>query len=82
MAIDRLIPSVEGRLSAWISVQDRLREQPPRSLRPTLTITRQFGCEAYPLAERLKGTLDTRTGDTWTIFDKALIEADAATRRA
>jgi hypothetical protein len=74
MAIDRLIPSVAGRLSAWISVQERLREQPPRSPRPTLTITRQFGCEAYPLAERLKETLDARTGDTWTIFDKTLIE--------
>jgi len=71
---DRLIPSVARRLSAWINVQDHLREQAPREPRPTLTITRQFGCEAYPLAERLKETLDARTGEAWTIFDKALIE--------
>ena len=74
MPTTRLIPNVERRLSAWISVQDRLREQPPRPARPTLTITRQFGCEGFPLAERLKETLDARTGNTWTIFDKALIE--------
>lgn len=74
MPTDRLIPNVDRRLSAWISVQDRLRERPPRKSRPTLTIARQFGCEAYPLAERLKEILDARTGEVWTIFDKALIE--------
>ncbi len=74
MATGRLIPSVDRRLSAWISVQDRLREPARAVARPTITLSRQFGCEAYPLAESLQAALEQRTGVLWTVFDKALIE--------
>lgn len=73
MPVSRLIPSVDRRFSAWIGVQERLREQPRAAVRPTITITRQFGCEGFPLAERLKEVLDARTRQTWTVFDKELI---------
>ena len=31
-------------------------------------------CEGYPLAETLKAFIEKKTGDTWTMFDKFLIE--------
>lgn len=73
MTTERLIPSVERRLSGWVRVQDRLAHQ-RSEVRLTLTLSRQFGCEAYPLAERLQHLLEARSGQSWTIVDKALIE--------
>jgi cytidylate kinase len=69
-----LTPSVERRLSAWISLGEKGGGRGPREPRPTITLSRRFGCEAYPLSEHLKNLLDERTGETWTIFDKALLE--------
>lgn len=68
-----LVPSVERRLSTWVSLSATRRPQPPRR-RPSLTISRRFGCEAYPLAEHLKDLLDAATAETWVIYDKALLE--------
>jgi hypothetical protein len=69
-----LLPSVERRLTAWISLLDRRPSAEPRRTRPTITISRRFGCEAVPLCERLKDLLDEATGESWNIFDKALLE--------
>jgi cytidylate kinase len=69
-----LVPSVERRLSAWISISRTRTAGGPRVPRPTITISRRFGCEAFPLCEQLKALLDEQTGESWTIFDKALIE--------
>ena len=74
MSTQQLIPNVERRLSGWISVQQHLAQEPRREPRLTITISRQFGCEGYPLAETLKGVLEERTGEAWTVFDKALLE--------
>ena len=74
MATGQLIPSVDRRLSAWLSVQDRLRPSARVEHRLTITLSRQFGCEAYPLAESLAEALARHTGQAWTVFDKALIE--------
>jgi cytidylate kinase len=73
MPIARLIPNVERRLSAWVGVQERLRREPRDAPRPAITISRQFGCEAYPLAELLTKELEACSGESWTIFDEALI---------
>ena len=73
MPTARLIPNVERRLSAWVGVQERLRREPRREPRATITISRQFGCEAFPLAELLSKKLGESTHDVWTIFDEALI---------
>lgn len=74
MPVERLIPSVDRRLSAWVGLQSRLSERKQPARRPTVTISRQFGCEGYPLAESLQEQLAIRTGETWSVFDKALIE--------
>ena len=34
----------------------------------------RFGCEGYPLSEQLKTRFEARTGETWNINDKALLE--------
>jgi cytidylate kinase len=73
MPTARLIPNVERRLSAWVGVQERLRREPRREPRPTITISRQFGCEAFPLAELLSKELQEGTDEVWTIFDESLI---------
>jgi hypothetical protein len=70
----QLLPSVERRLSTYLSVSETRRRRDSQDTRPTITISRRFGCEAFPLAERLKGLLDGASGETWTIFDKALLE--------
>ncbi len=69
-----LVPSVERRLSAWISLSETHAGGGRKGPRPTITISRRFGCEAYPLGEELKALLDRLTGQTWNIYDKALIE--------
>ncbi len=73
-AHSELLPSVERRLTAWIAIADRRRGPEPQRVRPTITISRRFGCEAFPLSVRLKELLDGATGESWNIFDKALLE--------
>lgn len=72
--ISSLAPSVEQRLSAWENIQYRLGQPPARRIRPTLTISRQFGCEGFPLAERMKELMEAASGEPWNIYDKTLIE--------
>ena len=74
MSTEKLIPNIERRLSTWIGIQEQFGRVARREPRLTITISRQFGCEGYPLAESLKALLEERTGQPWTIFDKALIE--------
>jgi hypothetical protein len=74
MQTEKLIPNIDRRLSSWIAIQGRLKSEPPSQQKPTITISRKFGSEAFPLAEILKDLLEKKSGDTWTIFDKALIE--------
>lgn len=71
---DSLLPSVERRLAAWISVHDTPRRSEGQRPGPTITLSRKYGCEAFPLALRLKELLDDSGGETWNIYDKALLE--------
>ena len=77
MTTARLIPNVERRLSGWVNVHDRLSQQ-RGGAHPTITISRQFGCEAYPLAERLQQLLEARGIGHWAVVDKALLERVSA----
>jgi hypothetical protein len=74
MSTEKLVPNIEQRLSTWIGIQERQKKESKKEQTPTITISRQFGGEAIPLAEELKTLLEKKTGETWTIFDKALIE--------
>lgn len=42
--------------------------------RPAITISREFGCEAFPVAERLRELLEEKSGESWVLMDKALLE--------
>lgn len=69
---DLHLNSVEDRIAAWLKHQqseDKKKDHPY-----SITLAREFGCEAYPLAERLKELLEKKTGHAWAIFDHALID--------
>jgi cytidylate kinase len=70
----QLIPSLERRLSTWVGITKQATPSAVPGSRPTITISRRFGCEGYPLSEQLKSLLEARTGETWNIYDKALLE--------
>jgi cytidylate kinase len=74
MLTEKLIPNIDRRLSTWIAIQGQLKKEPPQKKRPAITISREYGAEAYPLGEILQDLLKRKTGNTWTIFDKTLIE--------
>ncbi|GAM08123.1 cytidylate kinase [Geobacter sp. OR-1] len=72
-----LIPSIEQRLSGLVEVTRRVQGEISSSkpkFKPTVTISREFGCEAYPMAEKLKSLLEKKTGSSWALMDKALLE--------
>jgi hypothetical protein len=69
-----LIPSIERRLTTWTALQDQLERQPAACSRPTITISRSFGCEGFPLAEELQRRFEAGSGEAWGLYDKALLE--------
>ncbi|MDY0300434.1 MAG: cytidylate kinase-like family protein [Trichlorobacter sp.] len=78
MSVASLIPSIDHRLGGLIEVARRQNqgvwhEEEP-SPKPTITISREFGCEAYPVAELLRLNLEKKTGENWTLMDKALLD--------
>lgn len=68
--------SVEERISGWVRIQGALQAKlAERSRRhPTLTISREFGCEGFPLSLRLQQLFQQATGEPWSILDRALLE--------
>ncbi|GFE62084.1 AAA family ATPase [Geobacter sp. AOG2] len=73
-----LIPSVEMRLSSLLEFSRR-REQGASSphkhkARQTITISREFGCEAYTVAECLRELMEKKRGEPWMLMDKGLLE--------
>ena len=81
MAKQVLIPSIEERLRGLIEVSRRnLREHDlarGERVRPTVTLTREFGCEGYPVALRLQALLEVKSGQPWVVMDRALLDAVA-----
>jgi cytidylate kinase len=71
-----LVPSIEMRLGSLLEFARRRDESDASrdKVRPTITISREFGCEAYPLTESLKEIMEKKTGQSWAIMDKALLE--------
>jgi len=74
-----LIPSVDLRIGSLEEYNRRQKEKPashhrkPRP-RPCITISREYGCEGYPAAERLREIMMQKTGDEWVLIDKAVLE--------
>jgi cytidylate kinase len=73
-----LIPSVDLRIGALEEYNRRQKEKAFRQKkerpRPCVTISREFGCEGYPLSERLCEIMMQKTGEPWVIIDKAVLE--------
>ena len=73
-----LIPSVDLRIG---SLEEYNRQQKQKAgskrhkpkPRPCLTISREYGCEGYPVAELLRETLMQKTGEEWVLIDKAVL---------
>lgn len=67
--------SIEKRLQTWNEWALRQAED-DKSLKPCITISREFGCQAYPLAENLHRRLNELSdkNEEWTILDRLLLE--------
>ena len=74
-----LIPSVDLRIG---SLEEYNRQQKQKAgskrnkpkPRPCLTISREYGCEGYPVAELLRDILMQKTGEEWVLIDRAVLE--------
>jgi cytidylate kinase len=71
-----LVPSIEMRLGSLLEINRRKDESDASrdKVRPTITISREFGCEAYPATECLQKIMEKKSGQTWAIMDKALLD--------
>lgn len=72
----KLIPSVEKRLEHFIELTHKAEKEVKEKERkkPAITISREFGCEGYPVAEKLKDLLEEKTHEKWAVMDKALLD--------
>jgi cytidylate kinase len=70
---------VQERLSGWTRIQESLKAKASGRPRPcpTVTISRQYGCEGFPLSLRVQELLQKATGEPWSVLDRALLEAVA-----
>jgi len=82
MTLTSLPPSIDQRMGAFNEVMRRARLLKPDSLpKPTITISREFGCEAFPVSEELLKLVQEMTGEQWVLVDKALLTAVAKEHR-
>ena len=70
-------PDVDAMLAAQIEEMRRQAEahkKVPERPRPFVTVSREFGCQGYPMSESLYRKLNERQGDgaRWTIWDREL----------
>lgn len=73
-----LVPSIDNRLGGLIEVSRRVKIEGGKAdkkvVKQTITISREFGCEAYPTAEKLQKILEASSGETWALVDRSLID--------
>ena len=66
--------SVQERMTGWMKIQERRGGAPEKPKPgPVITLSREFGCEGFPLAARLHEML-TAGGEGWGLFDRDLLE--------
>ena len=68
-------PSIEKRLQVWTDWAERQKHSAKTS-RPCITISREYGCQAYMLAETLMQKLNAYlpAGEEWSVLDRYLLE--------
>lgn len=65
-------PQLEAKLHAWHQIQQIADLKKPA---PCFTIAREFGCQAYPLAEKLVKRLNSRVaGEPWVVIGKEILD--------
>ena len=65
-------PQMEAKLQAWHKLQQVADQNKPA---PCFTLTREFGCQAYPFAEALQKRLNALTaGEPWVIVGRQVID--------
>ncbi len=75
MPVTLLTPSVEQRTKAYLELGNRAKRLVPVvPSKPTITISREFGCEAFPVGEELVKQLERMTDETWILVDKSLLD--------
>jgi cytidylate kinase len=73
-----LHPSVEQRLRAYHELSGRAKSFAKEApLKPTITLSREYGCEAFPVAEELVKLAELATGEQWLLVDISLLNAVA-----
>lgn len=78
MPITDLTPSVEQRLRAYHELSGRAKSfRTGTPAKPTITISREFGCEGFPVAEELVSLGEKITGERWLLVDISLLNAVA-----
>jgi len=78
MPVTELTPSVEQRMKAYHELNSRVKALVAGApLKPTITISREFGCEAFPCAEELIRLAEKMTGEQWLLVDISLLDAVA-----
>jgi len=78
MPVTLLTPAVEQRLKAYHKLSGRFgttaKDAPQK---PTVSISREFGCEAYPVAEEVIKIAEKTSGESWLLVDISLLDAVA-----
>jgi cytidylate kinase len=78
MPLTVLMPAVEQRLKAYHELSGRVRSLTKDSpQKPTITLSREFGCEAYQVAEELVRIAGEISGEQWLLVDISLLDAVA-----
>ena len=78
MPVNVLPPSIDQRMGSFNEVMRRAKLLSPDSQpKPTITISREFGCEAFPVSEELLKLVQEMTGEQWVVVDKSLLTAIA-----
>ncbi|SHI56052.1 Cytidylate kinase-like family protein [Malonomonas rubra DSM 5091] len=65
-------PQQEAKLLAWHQIQQIADAKKPA---PCFTVARDFGCQAYPLAEELVKRLNARVaGEPWVVIGREILD--------
>jgi cytidylate kinase len=74
------ISSVDQRIGALLEYNRKQvqkagsQKQHKQKSHPCITLSREFGCEGYPVAEKLRELMTRSSGEEWLLMDKALLE--------
>ncbi len=68
-----ITPNIDNRLSAWMNVA---QASPKKEINPCITISREYGCQAYLTAQALEARLSSHNNSDqeWITLDRKLLE--------